>query len=55
MIRKKFAAPSLTPEQLTEFSDLGRLCRGDILKMTELAGCGHPGGEDDGQHVDGWT
>ena len=44
MIRKKFAAPSLTPEQAAEFTELGRLCRGDILKMTELAGCGHPGG-----------
>jgi len=39
-----FAAPALTPEQLARLKELGRLCRGDILKMTELAGCGHPGG-----------
>jgi len=44
MAGNRFAAPALTPEQLARFSDLGRLCRGDILKMTELATCGHPGG-----------
>ncbi|MEO0137149.1 MAG: transketolase [candidate division WOR-3 bacterium] len=28
----------------TELKELARLCRGDILKMTTLAGSGHPGG-----------
>jgi len=44
MAGNRFAAPALTPEQLARFKELGRLCRGDILKMTELATCGHPGG-----------
>jgi transketolase len=44
MAKDGFAAPALTPEQIAEFRELGRLCRGDILKMTELAACGHPGG-----------
>ena len=44
MATDDFAAPALTPEQIAQFAELGRLCRGDILKMTELAECGHPGG-----------
>jgi len=44
MARDNFRAPALSKKQLAEFEELGRLCRGDILKMTELAGCGHPGG-----------
>lgn len=39
-----FSAPALTGDQLSRLAELGRLCRGDILKMTELATCGHPGG-----------
>ncbi|MBM4031127.1 MAG: transketolase [Planctomycetes bacterium] len=39
-----FSAPALTPEQIARLAELGRVCRGDILKMTELATCGHPGG-----------
>jgi len=44
MATERFSAPALTQEQLARLAELGRLCRGDILKMTELAACGHPGG-----------
>ena len=44
MPKDNFAAPELTPRQRAEFAELGRLCRGDIIKMTKLATCGHPGG-----------
>jgi transketolase len=44
MANDGFAAPQLTDEQIAQFTELGRRCRGDILKMTELATCGHPGG-----------
>jgi len=44
MANRTFVAPALTPQQLADFGKLGRLCRGDILKMTKLAACGHPGG-----------
>ncbi len=39
-----FSAEALSAEQVARLAELARLCRGDILKMTELAGCGHPGG-----------
>jgi transketolase len=44
MAKKPFAAPALTRKQLEKLEKLGRLCRGDIIKMTKLATCGHPGG-----------
>ena len=34
----------LTKEWITKLKDLAKLSRGDILKMTTLAKCGHPGG-----------
>lgn len=34
----------LTREKIENLQNLARLCRGDILKMTTLAGSGHPGG-----------
>ncbi len=34
----------LAKEQLDKVRELARLARGDILKMTTLAKCGHPGG-----------
>lgn len=34
----------LTKEWITKLKNLARLARGDILKMTTLAKCGHPGG-----------
>jgi len=44
MAKDNLAAPALSDDQIAQFKELGRLCRGDILKMTELAACGHPGG-----------
>ncbi len=44
MQEKGFRAPRLSSETRDRLSELGRLCRGDVLKMTTLAGCGHPGG-----------
>ncbi|OGF66577.1 MAG: transketolase [Candidatus Fischerbacteria bacterium RBG_13_37_8] len=34
----------LTKDKLEKLKELARLCRGDILKMTTIAGSGHPGG-----------
>jgi transketolase len=34
----------LTKDDLKRLKELSRLCRGDIIKMTSLAGSGHPGG-----------
>ncbi|RJQ56426.1 MAG: transketolase [Actinobacteria bacterium] len=39
-----FIAKDLSDETVAELTELGRLCRGDILKMTEVANSGHPGG-----------
>jgi transketolase len=44
MSGKRFDAKKLDKESLKRLSELGRLARGDILKMTTLAGSGHPGG-----------
>ncbi|MGZ3589349.1 MAG: transketolase, partial [Thermodesulfobacteriota bacterium] len=44
MDRKRFDAEKLDERSLKGLSELGRLARGDILKMTTLAGSGHPGG-----------
>jgi transketolase len=41
---KRFAAEKLDQESLKKLSELARLSRSDILKMTTLAGSGHPGG-----------
>jgi transketolase len=41
---KRFDAEKLDEGSLKRLSDLARLARGDILKMTTLAGSGHPGG-----------
>ncbi len=40
----RFFDHEITDEEIKELKNLSRLCRGDILKMTTLAGCGHPGG-----------
>ena len=40
----RFFNHEITEEEIKELKELSRLCRGDILKMTTLAGCGHPGG-----------
>jgi transketolase len=41
---KRFDAEKLDAQSLERLHELGRLARGDILKMTTLAGSGHPGG-----------
>jgi transketolase len=41
---KRFDAKRLDERSLKKLSDMARLARGDILKMTTLAGSGHPGG-----------
>lgn len=41
---KNFRADVLCPEVEERLAALARKCRGDILTMTTLAGCGHPGG-----------
>ena len=44
MNSKRFEAEKLDEGSLKRLSELARLARGDILKMTTLAGSGHPGG-----------
>ena len=44
MSGKRFQAERLEEAALARLTELGRLARGDILKMTTLAGSGHPGG-----------
>src|SRR4030065_1717927 len=44
MSGKRFEAEKLDKDSLTRLSELARSARGDILKMTTLAGSGHPGG-----------
>jgi len=44
MSEERFAAPTLSPEELNRLKELGRRCRGDIITMTTLAKSGHPGG-----------
>lgn len=41
---KRFIEERLDEDSLKKLSELARLARGDILKMTTLAGSGHPGG-----------
>ena len=44
--RRQTRSPHDEPpdEDARKLAELARLCRGDILKMTTLAGSGHPGG-----------
>ena len=44
MLTGKFSQKSLTPEEIQALNEISRQVRGDILRMTTLAGCGHPGG-----------
>ncbi len=44
MLSERFKNEGLSEEELAELNDLSRQCKGDIIKMTALAGCGHPGG-----------
>ncbi|HIP92517.1 MAG TPA: transketolase, partial [Thermotoga sp.] len=40
----RFQYNNLPESELNKLRELGRLCRGDILKMTYIAKSGHPGG-----------
>lgn len=44
MRKERFPHPEMPDEDFKKLTELARLCRGDILKMTTLAGSGHPGG-----------
>ena len=44
MQEKGFKAAKLSAATRGKLKELARVCRGDILKMTTMAGCGHPGG-----------
>ena len=44
MFTRGYADPSLSAEAYEQLSRRARQARGDILTMTTLAGCGHPGG-----------
>lgn len=44
MTPKGFEQEALDSAQLSDIQHLARIARGDILKMTTLAQCGHPGG-----------
>jgi transketolase len=39
-----FDKETLTDEEVKQLQELARLAKGDIIKMTRLAGSGHPGG-----------
>ncbi len=41
---KGFEVEALSEEEIVKLKELSRLCKGDILEMTFLAGSGHPGG-----------
>ena len=44
MFRLGFESEQLTDAQVAELNKLRTQCATDILTMTTLAGCGHPGG-----------
>ncbi len=44
MVGERFRAEAMDANSLKNLSERARLARGDILKMTTLAGSGHPGG-----------
>jgi transketolase len=44
MSKKRFDAEKLDQGSIEKLTELSRLARGDILKMTTLAASGHPGG-----------
>ncbi len=41
---KRGFTEDITNDEVKELEEKARLCRGDIIKMTTLAGSGHPGG-----------
>jgi transketolase len=44
MLKERFTYEKLPESEIKRLKELGRLCRGDILKMTNIADSGHPGG-----------
>ncbi len=44
MNKERFPYQALPDAEVDRLKELSRLCKGDILKMTSLAGSGHPGG-----------
>jgi transketolase len=44
MRESRFPHPELPEDDERALVELARLCRGDIIKMTTIAGSGHPGG-----------
>ncbi|MEO0293567.1 MAG: transketolase [candidate division WOR-3 bacterium] len=40
----RFKSKKISKEVLSKLEEIAHLCRGDILKMTTVAGSGHPGG-----------
>ncbi len=43
-MKKRFSYEKLPEEEIKRLKELGRRCRGDIIKMTTVADSGHPGG-----------
>ena len=44
LLKGRFWYEELPQEEINRLKELSRLCKGDILKMTNIAGSGHPGG-----------
>ncbi len=44
MLTQRFPNEALSDKEREELARLSRICKGDILTMTTLAACGHPGG-----------
>lgn len=44
MLEERFEFKTLPESEIEKLKELGRLCRGDIIKMTTVAKSGHPGG-----------
>ena len=42
--KKRGFQQKITDQEIKSLENLSRLCRGDIIKMTTIAGSGHPGG-----------
>ena len=40
----RFKSENISEEVLSKLEETAKLCRGDIMKMTTVAGSGHPGG-----------
>lgn len=43
-LKRGFVWEELPEEEVLKLRELSRICKGDIIKMTNIAGSGHPGG-----------